>query len=83
MALLTHELTSAAEDPSSGVICDDQWSPAALEFLDRTDASSVEFGASPNFHKPLGRQSAHRIFEVTEMKKRVERVDGRSKIALV
>ena len=33
MTLLTDELISSAEDPSSGLICDDQWSPAALQFL--------------------------------------------------
>jgi phage FluMu gp28-like protein len=33
MTLLSHELISAAEDPSAGVICDDHWSPAALTLL--------------------------------------------------
>jgi phage FluMu gp28-like protein len=33
MSLLTLDLISQAEDPSAGFICDDQWSPAALEFL--------------------------------------------------
>jgi phage FluMu gp28-like protein len=33
MALLTFDLISAAEDPNSGVICDDTWSTAALDIL--------------------------------------------------
>src|SRR5688572_20338381 len=33
MTLLTDELISSAEDPSVGLICDDQWSPAALALL--------------------------------------------------
>jgi phage FluMu gp28-like protein len=37
MALLSHELISAAEDPTVGLICDDQWSEEALATISPDD----------------------------------------------